>query len=96
MNAYMTLLEFQLNCENVVRRIRQEPRFSGYLKQALLKYAMATVYIKNGQVVILKRKIKLITYFEVEVDVFNSVSGSKYHLNVCVCMLSHARLFETP
>lgn len=40
-------LEFQLHCGNVARRIRQEPRFSGYLKQALLKYAMATVYIKK-------------------------------------------------
>ena len=85
-------LEFQLHCGNVARRIRQEPRFSGYLKQALLKYAMATVYIKNGQVVIPKRKIKSIAYFEVEVGVFNSVNGSKYHPNVCVCMLSHARL----
>ena len=62
----MTLLELQLNCENVARRVRQEPRFSGYLKHALLKYAMATVYIKGGQVVIPKRKIKLITYLEVD------------------------------
>lgn len=46
---YITMLELQLSGENVERWVRQDPRFSGYLKQALLKCAMATVYVKDGQ-----------------------------------------------
>ena len=49
---YMTMLELQLSCENVARWVRHDPRFSGYLKQVILKYAMATFYIKDGQEVI--------------------------------------------
>lgn len=62
---YITKLELQLSCENVEGWVRQDLRFSGYLKQALLKYAIATVYAQDGQEVIPERKIKLITYFEV-------------------------------
>lgn len=62
---YITTRELRLCCENVEGWVRQDPRRSGYLKQALLKCAMATVYVKDGQEVISERKIKLITYFEV-------------------------------
>lgn len=62
---YITRLELRLSCENVEGWVRQDPTLPGYLKQALLKCAMATVYVKDGQEMISERKIKLITYFEV-------------------------------
>lgn len=62
---YITMMELQLNCDNVEEWVRQDPRFSDYLKQALLKHAIATIYVKDGQEMIPERKTKLITYFKV-------------------------------
>lgn len=62
---YIIMMELQLNSDNVEAWVRQDRRFSGYLKQALLKHAIAIIYVKDGEEVIPERKIKLITYFEV-------------------------------
>lgn len=62
---YITMMELQLHCDDVEEWVKQYDRFSGYLKQALLKHTIATIYVKDVQKVIPERKIKLITYSEV-------------------------------
>lgn len=67
---YITMMELQLNYDNVEEWVRQDASFSDYLKQALLKHATATIYAKDGHEPFLshnihhcipERKIKLIT-----------------------------------
>ena len=62
---HIIMMELQLYCENGEGWVRQDPRRSGYLRQALLQRVIATVSKKDGQYATSERKIKLITYFEV-------------------------------